>query len=107
VTDDGAVPAGYTHGNLLGAIEADLEQLDKNSSTVSVEDLGPVDEFHIGGRVATERFLADLDISEEHHVLDVGCGLGGAAPKPKTIRACRRPPDSADETVTAGDGVNE
>ena len=46
---------------------------------MTIEDLGPVDEFHIGGRLATESFLAQLNFSEQKHVLDVGCGLGGAS----------------------------
>jgi len=39
----------------------------------------PVDEFHIGGRQASEDFLSQLDLTLEKQVLDVGCGLGGAA----------------------------
>jgi SAM-dependent methyltransferase len=69
----------YTHGSLLGAIANGLEKLGKFPDTVTVEDLGPVDEFHIGGRVATESFLDQLDLQAEDHVLDVGCGLGGAS----------------------------
>jgi SAM-dependent methyltransferase len=69
----------YTHGSLLDAIRAGVEGLGKSPDTVSVHDLGPVEEFHIGGRVATESFLDQLDLSSDHHVLDVGCGLGGAS----------------------------
>lgn len=39
----------------------------------------PVDEFHIGGREASEELLGQLGFSPENHVLEVGCGLGGAA----------------------------
>ena len=46
---------------------------------MNVEDLGPVDEFHIGGRVATKSFLDSLDIAADDLVLDVDCGLGGAS----------------------------
>ena len=38
-----------------------------------------VEEFHIGGRVATESFLDQMQIGPDDHVLDVGCGLGGAS----------------------------
>jgi SAM-dependent methyltransferase len=69
----------YTHGSLLDAIRAGVEGLGKSPDTISVHDLGPVEEFHIGGRVATESFLDQLDLSSDHHVLDVGCGLGGAS----------------------------
>jgi ubiquinone/menaquinone biosynthesis C-methylase UbiE len=69
----------YTHGSLLEAIRAGVEGLGKTPDTVSVHDLGPVDEFHIGGRAASESFLEQLALSSTEHVLDVGCGLGGAS----------------------------
>lgn len=67
------------HGDLLGAISAALARLGKTPDTVTIEDLAPVDEFHIGGRTASEAFLDQLSLSPADHVLDVGCGLGGAA----------------------------
>ena len=69
----------YTHGNLLNAIEVAIPNLGKTIDNISVEDLGPVDEFHIGGRVATDNLLEQLNFSEKEHILDVGCGLGGAS----------------------------
>lgn len=69
----------YAHGSLLAAISEAMHELGKTADSVSVEDLGPVDEFHIGGRLATEGFLDQLDIAADHHVFDVGCGLGGAS----------------------------
>lgn len=44
-----------------------------------VEDRSPVDEFHIGGRIATQSFLKTLSIETYEHVLDVGCGIGGSS----------------------------
>lgn len=69
----------YSHGNLLEAIEETLAKLGKSPGSVTIDDLGPVDEFHIGGRQATERFVGQLGFPEKGHILDVGCGLGGAA----------------------------
>lgn len=46
---------------------------------ITIDDLAPVDEFHIGGRVATEHILGKLDLAGTEYVLDVGCGIGGAA----------------------------
>ena len=69
----------YTHGNLVAAIRSGIESLGKTISSATVDDFAPVDEFHIGGRQASEDFLGQLDLTPENQVLDVGCGLGGAA----------------------------
>ena len=69
----------YTHGALLAAIRDGVQGLGKTPETVTVDDLAPVDEFHIGGRKASEDFLSQLALDPGTHVLDVGCGLGGGA----------------------------
>jgi ubiquinone/menaquinone biosynthesis C-methylase UbiE len=69
----------YTHGGLIEAIHAGIVSLGKATDTVTVDDLAPVDEFHIGGRRASEEILDQLGLSAQMHVLDIGCGLGGAA----------------------------
>jgi ubiquinone/menaquinone biosynthesis C-methylase UbiE len=69
----------YIHGGLLESIRTALGALGKTVETVTIEDLGPVDEFHIGGRPATRKLIEQLGIVAKDHVLDVGCGLGGAA----------------------------
>jgi 2-polyprenyl-3-methyl-5-hydroxy-6-metoxy-1,4-benzoquinol methylase len=74
-----AVSEHYLHGNLLKAIETAIVTLGKTVASVTIDDLAPVDEFHIGGRIATEHFLDQLNFSEQDHILDVGCGLGGAS----------------------------
>ncbi|HKI55191.1 MAG TPA: class I SAM-dependent methyltransferase [Anaerolineales bacterium] len=76
---ENSVSESYLHGNLLNAIQTSLGKLGKTTDTVTVEDLGPADEFHIGGRLATKSFLDQLNFSKKDHILDVGCGLGGAA----------------------------
>jgi SAM-dependent methyltransferase len=75
VPDENLVANHYTHGSLLDAIATGLEKLGRSPETAAVDDLAPVD----GGRVATEHFLDQLGISSGDHVLDVGCGLGGAS----------------------------
>jgi len=75
----GQITNHYTHGGLLQAIREGVQKLGKTIDSIDVDDLGPVDEFHIGGRVATEGFLDQLDIDAAHHVVDVGCGLGGGS----------------------------
>lgn len=46
---------------------------------LTIDDLAPVDEFHIGGRAATEHLIGKLGLVPAARVLDVGCGVGGAA----------------------------
>ncbi|WP_340693933.1 class I SAM-dependent methyltransferase [Hyphomonas sp.] len=76
---DQEVAHQYRHGSLLGAIEAGLAHQGKSPADVTIEDLAPVDEFHVGGRLASTHFLQQLDIAPDAHLLDIGCGLGGAA----------------------------
>ena len=76
---DKAVSESYLHGDLLKAIQSAITKIGKTVESITIEDLAPVDEFHIGGRLATEDFLDQLDFSEQDHILDVGCGLGGAS----------------------------
>ncbi len=76
---DKTVSDHYLHGDLLNAIKSALPSLGKTIENVTIEDLAPVDEFHIGGRLATNNLIEQLNFSEQGHVLDVGCGLGGAA----------------------------
>jgi ubiquinone/menaquinone biosynthesis C-methylase UbiE len=79
MTNNNAVAQTYLHGHLLDAIKNALKEMGKTIDSLSIDDLAPVDEFHIGGRIATERFLDQLAFSDNSHVLDIGCGLGGAA----------------------------
>ncbi|MDO6639913.1 class I SAM-dependent methyltransferase [Shewanella sp. 5_MG-2023] len=76
---DKSVSDHYLHGSLLEAIEAALPALGKTTENVTIEDLAPVDEFHIGGRLATDNLFDQLNFSEQGYIVDVGCGLGGAA----------------------------
>lgn len=83
------VASHYTHGGLLKAIGDGVAKLGKTSASVGIDDLAPVDEFHIGGRVATRGFLDQLGIAASHHVLDVGCGLGGSGRFAAHTYGCR------------------
>jgi SAM-dependent methyltransferase len=73
------VAAHYTTDTLLERIKDALVKLGVDLKAMRPEDLKPVDEFHTGGREATEALLAQLDISPATRVLDIGSGLGGTA----------------------------
>jgi len=73
-----AVAEHYGDAELLGRILEGLEASGANIDRLQPDDLAPVEEFHIGGRKATAHALSKLALSKESHVLDVGCGIGGA-----------------------------
>jgi SAM-dependent methyltransferase len=79
----------YTHGRLIRAITEGLAALGKIPDTVTIDDLGPVDEFHIGGRAATDDLTRQLHLTKDVGVLDVGSGLGGAARFVASRYGCR------------------
>ncbi|MFN7119483.1 MAG: methyltransferase domain-containing protein [Saprospiraceae bacterium] len=58
--------------NALTAKDLDLQQL-------HWQDLKAVDEFHVGGLEATKALAAAAKLQADTHLLDVGCGIGGAA----------------------------
>lgn len=82
------VSAHYTHGNLLDAIDAALAKAGKNPARPSLEDLAPVDEFHVRGREATIELGALLGLRQDQVVLDVGSGLGGPSRQLATVYKC-------------------
>jgi SAM-dependent methyltransferase len=66
----------YSFGGLRERIETGLAKL---GTPPTVASLGPVDEFHVGGRLATAHLIDQLGLDESDRVLDIGCGLGGTA----------------------------
>ena len=60
MSHEAAVSSHYPHGDLTEAIRTSLTKLGKTVDNVTIEDLAPVDDFHIGGRLAgAARFVAD------------------------------------------------
>src|SRR5437763_11188453 len=51
----------------------------KNVDALTIDDLAPADQFHGGGKVATERLARLAGLKPGTRVLDVGGGLGGPA----------------------------
>ena len=84
-----SVARHYTHGSLQAAIFGALEASGKDIDRLAPDDLAAVDEFHIGGRQATVDFATQLGVGPSLHLLDIGCGLGGASRYFAHERGCR------------------
>lgn len=76
---ESAVKRHYGAKELGDRILAGLKAMGADPERPSVDELGMVDEFHVAGRPATEYVLSRMRLSEKLHLLDVGCGIGGAA----------------------------
>src|ERR1700730_2249656 len=84
-----SVARHYTHGSLEPAILEALTASGKDLDRLAPTDLAPVDEFHIGGRQATADLAAQVEFGAGLHLLDIGCGLGGASRYFAHERGCR------------------
>jgi SAM-dependent methyltransferase len=69
----------YGHGQVVATVLEALALHGLDGPTLQPEQLAPIDEFHMRGRAATRELIAALDLAPGVEVLDVGCGLGGAA----------------------------
>jgi len=76
---ESAVARHYGDTDLLARILAGLIAAGVDPGRLQPGDLAPVEEFHIGGRKATALALEKMSLSKGQRVLDIGCGIGGAA----------------------------
>jgi ubiquinone/menaquinone biosynthesis C-methylase UbiE len=73
------VAAYYTRGMLEEKILGTLRSAGKNLEQLSIDDIAAVDNFHVGGREATESLAGFMGLQAGMLLLDVGCGIGGPA----------------------------
>ncbi|MEN0075073.1 MAG: class I SAM-dependent methyltransferase [Paracraurococcus sp.] len=86
---ESTVAQHYARESLEHAILAALAAMGKDVEHLAPEDLAPVDEFHIGGRAATRDLADAMRLAPGMALLDIGCGLGGAARFFAGERGCR------------------
>ncbi len=79
----------YSVGDLAKRILDGLADVGADLDHLSIEDLAVIDEFHIGGRKATEYMISNLSLSGDEHVLDIGSGIGGAGRTIVSQAGCR------------------
>ena len=73
------VASYYTREKLDDQILGLLSSAGKNVEQLRADDLAAIDEFHLGGREATQALAEFMHLRPGMHLLDVGCGIGGPA----------------------------
>jgi SAM-dependent methyltransferase len=84
-----AVARHYGTSDLTDRILKAMAAAGIDATSVAPEQLAPVDEFHIGGRAATIHGVSKMGLTTADHVLDVGCGIGGATRYLASTVGCR------------------
>jgi ubiquinone/menaquinone biosynthesis C-methylase UbiE len=79
----------YSPNDLYSKIVDALNKLGKDLSKVTLDDLQPVDEFHICGDAATKELIKLSGFTPDMHILDVGCGIGGSTRRLAHQTGCR------------------
>lgn len=88
-TIESTVAQHYGDADLLARILAGLKEAGVEPDHVQPDDLAPVEEFHIGGRKATAYAVDKMSLNKNQHILDIGCGIGGAARYIATHSGCQ------------------
>jgi len=98
----------YSPNDLYNKIIAGLNEIGKDLSKVTLDDLQPVDEFHIRGNVATKELIKLSEFTPEMHILDVGCGVGGSTRRLSHETDCRVTGiDLSDEYIDAAERLTQ
>jgi MPBQ/MSBQ methyltransferase len=79
----------YSPNDLYNKIINGLNRLDKDLTKITLDDLQPVDEFHIRGDAATKELIKLSGFTPDMHILDVGCGIGGSTRRLSHETGCR------------------
>jgi SAM-dependent methyltransferase len=69
----------YGQTDMAESILEALKKAGKNLDNLTREDIAGFEEFHIGGREATQSLAEFVQIRNGSKVLDIGCGIGGPA----------------------------
>jgi SAM-dependent methyltransferase len=98
----------YSPNDLYNRIIEGLNDIGKDLSEVTLDDLLPVDEFHIRGSVATKELIKLSDFTPDMHILDVGCGIGGSTRRlSHETGCCVTGIDLSDEYIDAAERLTQ
>ncbi|MBU2478921.1 MAG: methyltransferase domain-containing protein, partial [Gammaproteobacteria bacterium] len=98
----------YSPNDLYSRIIEGLTEIGKDLSRVTLDDLHPVDEFHIRGTVATKELIKLSGFTSDMHILDVGCGVGGCTRRlSHETGCCVTGVDLSDEYIDAAQRLTQ
>lgn len=89
MTNENDIIKHYSQDALGEKILNALNDAGKDLKALTIDDLATVDEFHIGGRAMTAHLMTYLQFQPDMHILDIGCGIGGAARYAAEKTKCR------------------
>jgi len=87
--EEARVAQHYATENLEQRILAAFEAAGKPRVNITADDLAAVDEFHIGGREASEAIATQMHLRPGMYLLDIGSGIGGPARYFASAHGCR------------------
>jgi SAM-dependent methyltransferase len=79
----------YSSDDLEERVLGALRDAGVDVDHLTVDDLGGLDQLHVGGRAATDHLLDALGVTADTTLLDVGAGIGGGARVAAARHGCR------------------
>jgi len=79
MTDAQSISDHWGTGDVYARIMNAMRAASILPETVTVEQMAAVDHFHARGFPATVELANALPIQADHHIVDIGCGIGGPA----------------------------
>ena len=78
----------FAPADLQSRVSEVLEAAGKDSSNTTIDDLAPLDQWHVMGDVPVRRLAEKAGISSQDRVLDAGSGMGGPARLLASVYGC-------------------
>jgi len=101
------IRAYYSPEDLFEKIKSALVESGRGLENLTLDDLQPVDEFHIRGQTATMELIKLSGFTADMHILDIGCGIGGSARRLADVVGCHvTGVDLSEHYITTADALS-